>query len=110
MIVHDALSTTVGALNAAATIMCEDADTVGIQISGTFAGTLTFQASIDGTNWVTASVQPVGATTATTWVTTTTGTGLWTRDCGGIKQMRVQMTAYTSGTATVTGFLTRSAK
>jgi hypothetical protein len=110
MIVHDATSTTVGALNATATMYCEDADTVGIQISGTFAGTLTFQATIDGTNWVTCAVQPVGTTTPTTWVTTATAAGLWVRDCGGIKVMRVQMTAYTSGSATVTGFQTRSAK
>lgn len=110
MIVKDAATTAVGALNATATVWCEDADYVGVQVSGTFAGTLTFQATIDGTNWVTASVQPIGATTSTTWVTTATAVGLWNRPTGGFKGFRVQMTAYTSGSASVTLVTTRVEK
>ena len=43
MIVSDYSTNNVGALNATYTIGCDAADTVGIQITGTFAGTLTFQ-------------------------------------------------------------------
>lgn len=110
MIARDVVTTAVGALNAVASAGCEDAEDVGIQISGTFAGTLTFQCSIDGANWVTAAVQPIGATAATTWVTTTTTGGIWTRPVGGVKFVRVQMTAYTSGSASVSIVETRSAK
>ena len=110
MIVSDYSTNNVGALNATYTIGCDAADTVGIQITGTFAGTLTFQASIDGGNWVTAGVLPVGTTTPTTWVTTTTTGGVWTRSCEGLKWFRVQMTAYTSGTAVVGIVGTRHSK
>lgn len=110
MIAKDVVTTAVGALNATAAAGCDDAEVVGIQVSGTFVGTLTFQCSIDGTNWVTAAVQPIGATAATTWVTTTSAAGIWTRPVGGVKFVRVQMTAYTSGSASVSIFETRAAK
>jgi hypothetical protein len=110
MIVKDAATTALGALNASVAAGCEDAEFVGVQVSGTFSGTLTFQATIDGTNWVTMAVQPLGATAATTWVTTATAAGVWTRPVGGLKQVRVQMTAYTSGSASVTIVETRAVK
>ena len=86
MIATDATSSTAGALNAvSSTFQIENADDYGVQVTGTWAGTLTFQTSIDGTNWVTTAVQPVGATTSTTWVTTTTANGIWGRPAGGLK-------------------------
>lgn len=110
MIVKDATTTALGALNATATVWCEDADFVGVQISGTFSATYAFQATIDGTNWVTASAQPIGALTATTWVTGGTTTGIWTRPTSGFKGFRVQIAAYTSGSASVTLVTTRTEK
>ncbi len=71
---------------------------LSIQVNGTFTGTLTFQGSIDGVTYNSIQALP---STSTTYVTTTTGTGLWTAPVGGFAFVRVNMTSYTSGTATV---------
>jgi hypothetical protein len=77
---------------------------VGIQVTGTFTGTLRFQSSQDeGVTWVTHTVV-VAPTTASspTQVTTATSTGNWVANVAGFTNFRVTCTAYTSGTATVT--------
>lgn len=71
---------------------------VGIQVTGTFVGTLTFYASIDGTNYVALLVTPA---TSGTKVSTATTVGLWREYIAGFTSIRVAFTAYTSGTATV---------
>jgi hypothetical protein len=74
-----------------------------IQISGTFVGTLTFQATQDGTNYVSLGVVSVGSTTPTTYVTTATTPGIFRADHAyGFRNIRVVFTAYTSGTAVIT--------
>src|SRR2546426_1363283 len=68
----------------------------------TFVGTLTFGASIDGTNYDAAGMTPIagGAT-----VTTATAPGAWVPvpsiKLYGARYFRLRMTAYTSGTAGV---------
>lgn len=69
---------------------------VALQISGTFVGTIAFQVSNDAVAWGTkALVQSTG-----TIVTTTTAGGLYSADIGA-RYFRLVMTAYTSGAATV---------
>jgi hypothetical protein len=78
---------------------------VGITITGTWAGTLSFQGSIDGTNYVpvlaysTLTAAPVTSTTAA--VSGTSGDGQWTIPCTGYADIRVIGATVTSGTATV---------
>ncbi len=81
------------------------ANGVGIQITGTFVGTITFEVSVDGTNWVAAAAAVTVATEAR--VTTATAPGLWQINVAGYTGMRARCTAFTSGTITVT--LNRSA-
>ncbi len=71
---------------------------VALQITGTWVGTITFQATIDGTNWVSVLAVPSDSTTA---ATTTTGNGIFRVDAGGYFGIRAKVTAYTSGTAVV---------
>lgn len=71
---------------------------VAVQVTGTFTGTLSFEGSIDGVNYVALGLLPIASTTA---VTSTTTTGLWSGGVGGMAIVRVRMSAYTSGTATV---------
>ncbi len=71
------------------------------QITGTFTGTVTFEATVDGTNWVAASVVPVGATRTLT--TTATAAGVWQMNTTGFAYVRVRCSAFTSGTIVVTG-------
>lgn len=84
----------VGCLN----IDVGSAGSMGIQISGTFSGTLTFEQSIDTTTFVTWAVYPNGSTTA---VTTATAAGVWVGPTNGMRQIRVRFSSYTSGSATI---------
>jgi len=72
---------------------------IGAQITGTWVGTLTFELSIDGTNFV--AVQAQNVTTAVI-ATTTTANGIFKFDAVGALVVRVRATAWTSGDATVT--------
>lgn len=73
----------------------------GIQITGTWVGTITFQSSLGTTTAATFTSLLVTPSNSTTAVTTTTGNGVWTTPIAGINQVRVVFTAYTSGTANI---------
>lgn len=72
---------------------------VGVQVTGTFSGTLQFEMTIDGTNFVAVSTTSVTTGTA---ATTTTATGVFFYNVVGAMSVRVSSTAWTSGTAVVT--------
>lgn len=101
---------TLGALNATVTMSADVADRYSVQVTGTWAGTITFECSVDGTNWVSEAVVSSASTAITTGVTTTTTNGVWSSDAYAIPYVRVKMTAYTSGTATVTFASARTSK
>jgi len=95
-------ATASGSLSAAAaatTLTVNGTSSTAVQITGTFVGTLQFEGTVDGTNWVSFFVTPNG--TAAT-VTSTTAPGVWQGKSGGFSIVRVRMSAYTSGTAVVT--------
>lgn len=89
---------TITALNGTVQIDVGGYGAVGIQLSGTWAATVEFQASVDGTNWSALQVVPVGSGTA---VTTSTANGIWYADVGGLNLIRCEATAFTSGTVQV---------
>lgn len=72
-----------------------------IQILGTFVGTVTFQASNDGANWVSTSAINVSQAG---YVTTATGVGCFVIPINSA-YVRARLTAYTSGTVTAVAFL-----
>lgn len=86
---------TLGALNATITVPLTDADRVGVQlVSSSFVGTVSFFASIDGTNFVALGMTPsTGAAVATT----ATAAGLWSADVSAYCCVQITATAYTSG-------------
>lgn len=77
-------------------------DVIGIQVVGITTATITWEASIDGTNWVGILVAPI---TTGTGALTTTANGLFTLDCSGLALMQARISAWTSGTITVTALL-----
>jgi len=79
-------------------------DNVAIQVTGTFTGTITFQASNDGTNFVSTTARASTQTAIATEVTTTTGVGMFYLSGAHPRLLRVTMTAFTSGTAVVDVF------
>lgn len=70
-----------------------------IVISGTFSGTLQFEASTDGVNFVSIPGVPVAGGTS---VSSTTAVGTWSFGIAALSTMRVRASALASGTATVT--------
>jgi len=74
---------------------------VAIQITGTFTGTITFQASNNGTDFVSTTARASTQTAMATEVTTTTGVGMFYLSGTRALKLRVTMTAFTSGTAVV---------
>lgn len=101
MLVKNPAASTVGALNATAAVTVEDADSFAVAITGTFSGTITFEATADNTNWFSIAIIKSDAADRKSGVATTTTTGLWFHENFGLLQVRARMSTYTSGTATV---------
>jgi hypothetical protein len=83
--------------------------TVGFDIAGTYVGTLSFEFTIDDVNWfpvVAHLTGPSGFPGPT--VLTTTTTGRYAVSAHGYSQVRVRMSAYTSGSAMVATAITAS--
>ena len=72
---------------------------VGIVITGTWVGTITFEGTVDGTNW--NAINAVAASTSTPQSTTVVN-GLFRLTPAGLFQVRAIMTAFTSGSAALT--------
>lgn len=72
---------------------------VTVQITGTFTATIQFEATLDGSTWVSIGASPVvtGAE-----VSSTASTGIWQVNVAGLLGFRARASAYTSGTAVVT--------
>jgi hypothetical protein len=71
----------------------------GVEVTGTWTGTLSFQATVDGTNWVAVNaIVPVTGVE----VTSTTANGNWEIPSAGYQQVRVLGNTVATGTATVT--------
>jgi hypothetical protein len=71
-----------------------------VQLSGTFVGTVTWEGTVDGTNWV--GIPAVPATTvAALRVLTSTAAGVWQFNTSGYAKIRARCSAYTSGTVVV---------
>lgn len=71
---------------------------VGVQITGTFSGTLQFEMTINGTDYV--AVLSTDVTTGSQSATSA-ATGIFFFNCVGANAVRVTSTAWSSGTATI---------
>lgn len=78
----------------------QDKGGASLTISGTWTGTITFEATADGgTTWVAIVAMPVAATTA---VSTATANGLWQVNVAGLTGIRMRASATISGSALAT--------
>ena len=71
---------------------------IGFQVTGTWVATLNFEVSVDGTNFVATVATPAAGGAA---VGTVTGNGVWTLQNLGFSIVQVRVSAYTSGTPTI---------
>lgn len=86
-------------------LCCTGHATAAMQVSGTFVGTVTFEATINGSTWVSLLVTNV--TTGGT-ATSTNAAGIFRVSCGGFAEIRARISAYTSGSITVHGRVTEA--
>lgn len=84
--------------DAAATLNLLGFPGAAIQITGTWTGTITFEVSVDGTNYTAALFTPPNSTTA---VSTATANGQWSGSVVGFKKLRARFSTASSGTAVV---------
>ena len=68
---------------------------VGLQLLGTWAGTVSFEATLDGENWVAFNMVPAASATA---ASSATANGCWSANCGGYEAVRARFSTATSGT------------
>jgi hypothetical protein len=87
------------AADEALTMSVDNKGGIGLQLTGTWAGTVSFEASIDGLTFVALNMVPSNSATA---ASSSTGNGAWSANCAGYSIVRARMSAYTSGVAGVT--------
>lgn len=77
----------------------EENSYMAVQLSGTFVATVGFQGTIDGTNWFSVAALPFATLyDPTTAVTQATAVGAFRLDTSGLAGVRLNCSAYTSGT------------
>jgi hypothetical protein len=74
--------------------------TLGVQVEGITTATVTFEGTIDGATWY--SIQAMNVADGTVG-TTATADGLFIVSVAGLDQFRARISAWTTGTLTVTG-------
>lgn len=79
---------------------------VAVQVTGTFVGTVQFEGTVDGSNWVAVQATNLNSGAA---ATTATAPGLFRINSKGLLKVRANITAYTSGAVTVTGLAVKAA-
>lgn len=95
--VESAGSGTIAALNAAVTIILPTMSSLGFTLTGTWAATIAFEATVDGTNWF--GIEAIFPTSQPLTGVTSNTSGII--PVGGYAQVRFRASLYTSGTATV---------
>lgn len=80
-------------------VASKEYNTVQFQISGTWVATITFEATLDGTNFV--SIPAVAPATGLS-ATTTAANGIFQVSASGMLAIRARVSAYTSGSVVVT--------
>ena len=75
-----------------------------VQLTGTWSGTVTFEVTVDGTNWVSFELEPTTDLSGTTSSLTATATanGIWTGATRGVAGIRARFSTATSGTVAMT--------
>jgi hypothetical protein len=86
------------ALNGAVTVNTQGRATLAFTITGTWVATLTFQGTVDGTNWI--NLDGVARPTNTS-INTLTANNTVLIECAGFQSVRVIATAFTSGTVAI---------
>lgn len=91
---------TVAAQDDAATVTgLPSSGSVAVQITASFSATITFEATVDSTNWVAFNMTPTNNATP---ASTATAAGAWSASTGGYAGIRARCSTYSSGSPVVT--------
>ena len=74
---------------------------VGFQITGISSATITFECTLDDSNWVTILRREIGVDASPSG-TTTTADGVFILDAAGVLKVRARVSTYGSGTIIIT--------
>jgi hypothetical protein len=98
-------------VNAEIIIEADGANTVSLDVRGTFVGTLVVEGTTNGTDWDLITVRQYNRASLAYLiaVTNTQAPGTFTGDCVAFDRVRVRMSAYTSGAA-VTALMATSGR
>lgn len=91
-----------GTAGSAVSLALNGASGWAVDIRGTFVATITFQGTINGTDWFTINGIPAGGTINVSSVNAPTAPGAWVAPATGMQSVRATATAFTSGTAVIT--------
>ena len=83
------------AVDEAITLSVRGMAAVGLQLTGTWAGTVSFEATVEGLTWVAFNMVPAASATA---ASSATANGAWSANCGGYDAVRARFSTATSGT------------
>jgi hypothetical protein len=97
------LQAAAGATGNGVTINVAGMSRLGLQVTGTFVATVTFEVSIDGSNWVAFNVVPAASATP---ASTATAPGVFLGNVAGFALFRARVSAWSSGAVTVTALAT----
>lgn len=86
---------------------CTNYRSCSVQVTGTWAGTLTFGVTNDDGTWNNISGMSVSSVAGTLPIVTTTANGHWKFDLPSVGDFRVRWTTATSGTVVVTAYFSQ---
>lgn len=95
------LQSAAGATGNGTAFMVDGCRSAMFQITGTFVGTVTFEATVDGSNWATYALSDIGSTSRTHAATQSTAGIYMADDLAGLMAVRARISAWTSGAITV---------
>lgn len=81
-------------------IITQGLASLGLQVTGTFVATITWEGNIDGTNWVALPACNLATNVVSTIAT---AAGIYFINVAGLQALRARISAWTSGTITVVG-------
>ena len=110
MYVPGTITETLTSLNDAVTVNIGSTNDIVFQVSGTWVGTVSYEVSVDGTNWISQACKASDQNNSNQLITSSTSNHICYLNSNGAPYFRVRMSAYTSGTATVTIRVTRYSK
>ena len=76
-------------------------NTLTVHVEGITSATITFEATIDGTNWIAVGLTSLADNS--TVATTATADGLYRLNCTGLYKVRARISTYATGTIYVYG-------